>query len=358
MTAFTIDELAIPATIDAPDAADFIDMTHVRNEIEADAVGTSELTYEPAELLPNWQDPYSPQTCLIARVDGRIVARAVYEAPVEEGSTDAWFDIGVLPAFRRLGIGSALFEQLVAICTADGRTVQQSYVIHKRSDGAVQLPSPTGFGSVPRDNPETQFLRKRGFALEQVERVSRLPLPPDPASFAAALSAATAAAGDDYRVVQWTGRTPQKWLAGMALLHRRMSTDAPSAGLELSAETWDEGRVRALDERLMTSPRAHLVTAVEHVRTRTLVGFTDLSVPPETARPVDQQDTLVLKEHRGRRLGLLLKLSNLQYLAQRHAGHPAVTTFNAEENRPMLAVNEAIGFVPVGYGGGWKRLVG
>ena len=83
----------------------------------------------------------------------------------------------------------------------------------------------------------------------------------------------------------------------------------------------------------------------------------NVSVPPEVERPVEQQDTLVLKEHRGHRLGMLLKLSNLQYLAETHPGHPAVTTFNAEENRPMLGVNEAIGFVPAGYGGGWKRVV-
>jgi hypothetical protein len=45
MTAFTIDELPIPATIDAPDAADFIEMTEVRNAIEADTVGCRELAY-------------------------------------------------------------------------------------------------------------------------------------------------------------------------------------------------------------------------------------------------------------------------------------------------------------------------
>lgn len=355
MTAFTIDDLTVPATLDAPDAAGFVEMTNVRNEIEADTVGNRDLCYEPAELLPHWQDPYQPKTCLVARVDGRIVARAIYEAPIEEGSREAWLSIEVLPAFRRRGIGAALYERLAAMCDANGRAIQQGYFLHKRSDASEQLPSPTGFGSVPLDNPETRFLVARGFKLEQVERMSRLALPVDAAEFERLLGSARAAAGDEYRIVQWTGRTPEQWISDIALLHRRMSTDAPAAGLEVNEENWDEDRMRTSDDLLEDSPRTMLVTVAEHVQSGTLAGFTELSVPPELDRPVEQQDTLVLKEHRGHRLGMLLKLANLQYLAETHPGHPSVTTFNAEENRPMLDVNEAIGFVAVGYGGGWKK---
>jgi GNAT superfamily N-acetyltransferase len=357
MTAFTIDQLLIPKTIDSPDAADFIEMVNVRNEIEADIMGNRDLAYEPAELLPHWQDPYRPQVCLVARVDGRIVARAIYEAPIEAGSMEVWFAIEVLPAFRRRGIGSAIFDRLHAMGVADGRTVEQADVIHPRANSEDLVPSPTGFGAVPRNNPETQFLLKRGFALEQVERISRLAFPVDETLFATALAAAQEAAGADYRVIQWTGRTPDRWLAAVAMLHQRMSTDAPSAGLELTEEAWDEDRVRVLDDGRDVSPRTMLVSAVEHIPSGTLAGFTELSVPAELERPVEQLDTLVVKEHRGHRLGMLLKLANLRYLEVTFPGHPAVTTFNAEENRPMLAVNEQIGFEPIAYASVWKRTV-
>lgn len=354
MTDLTIEELTIPASITDPDAADFIEMVRVRNEIEADVVGSRDLAYEPAELLPHYHDEFYPQTCLVARVGGRIVARAVYEAPIEEGSTDAWFTVEVLPAFRRRGIGSALFDRMVGMAEADGRGVLQAYILHTRSDDPETLPSPTGFGAVPRNNPETRFLLSRGFRLEQVERMSRLQLPLDPDAFDRMLNEAEAKAGD-YHLEHWAGPCPEKWVSGLGLLRRRMSTDAPSAGLDYVEEEWTDERVRKHEALKLESPRVVLTTIAVHKESGEIAGFTELSVPPEASRPVQQNDTLVLEEHRGHRLGMLLKLANLRYLEHAHPGHPAVTTFNAEENRHMLSVNEAMGFVPVGYGGGWKR---
>jgi GNAT superfamily N-acetyltransferase len=80
-------------------------------------------------------------------------------------------------------------------------------------------------------------------------------------------------------------------------------------------------------------------------------------VPREAHRAVSQEDTLVLREHRGHRLGMLLKVANLQALHRSMPGYPSVITFNAEENRHMLRVNEELGFVPIGYEGAWRRVL-
>lgn len=49
-----------------------------------------------------------------------------------------------------------------------------------------------------------------------------------------------------------------------------------------------------------------------------------------------------------------LKTANLEFLEGTAPGHPSVLTWNAEENRPMLDVNEAVGFSPFGYEGAWR----
>ncbi len=263
-------------------------------------------------------------------------------------------NVEVLPEHRGKGIGSALLAQLEVLADADGRTVRQCYSIARNLPGE-RLDSPTGFGSVPLADPGVSFLRNRGWNLEQVERSSRLPLPVD--DITERLEQALARSGPDYRVQTWTGRTPERWLEDIALLSTRMSTDAPSGGMDEAEEVWTVERVLEYEERLDDSPRTSLFAAVEHVPSGHLVGYTELSVPAELDRAVSQEDTIVMREHRGHKLGMLLKVANLAQLHDLYPGHPSVTTFNAEENRHMLDVNEAVGFAAVAYEGAWRKAV-
>ena len=355
-----IEELTIPASVSGPDAADFIDMAVLRNEVAAHTLGTDDLAYSPAELLPTCLDPHLPQRILLARQGGALIGCGIYEAPIEDGSsalddgTVAWLSVEVRPAFRRRGVGGALYRRLAELAERDHRPILQAEVLHAAAPGA-RIDAPTGFGSVPRDTPETRFLLRRGYRLEQVERVSRLTLPLPPAVIAAHLAAARADAGTDYRTLVWEGPTDERWLSDLAHLHERMSTDAPSAGLEIPAEHWDAERMRTAEELERSGPRTLLHAVIEHAPSGRLVAFNELSVPAEPDRAVEQRDTLVLREHRGHRLGMLVKGANLLQLEATHPGHRSVTTFNAEENRHMLAVNEALGFFGIGYAAGWRK---
>lgn len=356
MPDFTIDEITVPESLDGPDAADFRATIDVRNAVETEGYGTDELTFTAEELHPHWIDhEYEPKRLFVARVDGAIVARAIYEIQPEDTGV-AWVSVQVLPKFRNRGIGSALTDALDAIAVAESKSKLIVYTVSKTGEGERIAP-PTGFGSVPAGNAEVRFLLGRGYTLEQVERGSRLALPVGDDLLRTKLAEASAAAGTDYTVHSWGDRTPVRWQADMAHLYTRMSTDAPTAGLEEPEDFWSVERLVAGEDRLEGGPRSTLVAAVEHLPTGRLVAYTTLSLPAELERPVSQEDTLVLREHRGHRLGMLLKVANLQNLERERPGHPSVITFNAEENRHMLDVNEAVGFVPMGYEGAWKRML-
>ena len=59
--------------------------------------------------------------------------------------------------------------------------------------------------------------------------------------------------------------------------------------------------------------------------------------------------------HRGHRLGMLVKLSNLRRLRAEYPAVERVVTYNAAEIDHMLAINVALGFRPAGYDGEWQR---
>ena len=69
-----------------------------------------------------------------------------------------------------------------------------------------------------------------------------------------------------------------------------------------------------------------------------------------------QNDTLVLAAHRGHRLGMLVKTAGMLAWHERFPRSPRIVTYNAEENRPMLSINEAVGFVPIGAVGAGKKV--
>ena len=148
-----------------------------------------------------------------------------------------------------------------------------------------------------------------------------------------------------------------EYVDGYAWMKSRMVTDAPSAGLEFDEETWDAARIAEHDSKYTDSGRTIQVTAAQHIATGELCAFNELVVGKDRTEASHQEDTLVLKEHRGHKLGTLVKCAGLLSWRDIAPDSPRVITYNAEENRPMLDINEAIGFVPISYEGAWKKVL-
>jgi GNAT superfamily N-acetyltransferase len=267
-------------------------------------------------------------------------------------------EIVVHPDLAGRGVDDALLDSALEHARSNSRRVvilSSEHVREPAAGDADALAAPTGSGRISRADPGAALAERAGFRLEQAERYSVLTLPVAPERLARLREQAAAVAGPDYRTVTWEDRCPDEWVDEFARLESRMNTDAPTAALEIVEDPWDAARVRDTDDSTAREGRGCLVCAVEHVPTGTLAGFTMVVYPWASPEVVFQFDTLVLREHRGNRLGLLVKAVALERLAQVWPRARRVHTWNAEENSFMLGINVALGFVPTGVFGMWQK---
>lgn len=355
-SALTVEQIVVPETLDAADARVFLEMVRIGNDMCRHDAGHDNLAQEPQEALGFWHDGSDwTHIGFAAERDGEVIGAVALQFATEEGTTTAEFDLMVDP--RRWGEGAeeALLEAVERAARQHGRTTLQTWTLHRPDPSGTRLDAPTGFGSVPADDRQTVFQRAHGYALEQVERTSAFDLRGDLAPVERMLAEADAAAGPDYRVVTWTSPTPPQHAEAFAYTLSRMSTDVPSAALVAEEHHWDAERVRRRDERLRNQGMLVSVAAVVHVPSDRIVAYNELAIGTDRTAATQQYGTLVLKEHRGHRLGAIVKCANLMRWRDLVPESPRVSTFNAEENRHMLDINEAIGFVPVSYAGAWQK---
>lgn len=372
MSTWTVREMHLPASLDAPDAWELHGAMEAEHETTLDTWGNLDLIRTAAEVLAAHQPAhqrYVRRTRLVA-VTGdptdptpdpaRVLGTAALFLPLADNTHTGHLSLSVRPGERRRGIGSALHDAAVEIARTDGRTT-----LTTSTDQGVEPPAgpgtiepSTGSGRVAADDPAVRFALARGFALEQVARYSVLDVPLDPAVLAEHRATAEKVAGGDYRVLTWGSRCPDEWVDELAVLEMRMSTDAPAGGLDLEEDRWDAERIRSTEADFVARGIRYKVAAVEHVPSGTLAGFSAFLCLARTDEFVHQHDTLVLAEHRGRRLGMLVKAANLERLAVEQPATRRIGTWNAEENASMLGINVALGFRPAGGAGEWQKRLG
>ncbi|WP_077490624.1 GNAT family N-acetyltransferase [Sinomonas mesophila] len=369
---YRVQRLSLPASLEAPGAAAFLEFCGLADEVQRQIWGHEDRCSPAAYRLRAWRDSaYESTAFFYVRDGGRMVGRAWCRVPLQEDLGRAQVRAEVLEGHTGRGIGRLLLAAAVEEARRRGRTVLDTYTEHPLArpltlptlpaaaaapDGVVPdavVPS-TGTGTVPGGDRSVRFAQAAGFALSQVTRFSELVLDEHEASWPALEAAAADKAGPDYEVLLWEC-VPPEHRAAMAELFGRMSIDAPQGEDAYEPERWDADRVAALDRMLFEAGTVPLYAVARHRGTGELAAYTALWVREGKEDVGDQDDTLVRLGHRGRSLGMLIKLANLRAYRARFPRAAKVVTFNAAENEHMLAINTALGFRPAGADGEWYR---
>ena len=284
--------------------------------------------HEPPPTAAQWRgalrSPWSgdPARLLVAG-DGPC-GLALVELPAHDNPHLATAQVLVAPGSRRRGVATALWEGVADLARAEGRRTVLA-------EARVGSPAEALYAAVGA-RPE----------LEEVQREQRL-RELDPA-LVARLRRAASAAARGYRLDSWTGPTPAGLQRAVAALQHTLN-DAPMGGLDHDGEAWDAGRLASRDAAVVAAGlRMHCVVALSaHGEP---AGFTDVAVSEDGAYAW-QWGTGVVPEHRGHRLGLLLKATMVERLWALEPALEVVTTWNADSNAHMVAVNDALGYRPV-----------
>lgn len=354
---YTISPLHVPESIDAADAREWHDYVALVNAVQREDSGSDYFDGDAAAWLAGYRHQEYRATHLLAArsADGSLVGigNCSYE---RDDAASAVVVIAVASRDRGAGIEDALLDELETIARDAGKTVLDTYsfVAADRVAGE-QIPSPTGFGSVPLDDAWTRLFLSRGYELGQVERASAFDLQGDLSAVQRILDDAQDIAGPDYETLWWLTPTPDEYIAGYAAAVGRLATDAPSGELEVDETKWDAERIRHREAMKRDAGIALAVTAVRHTPTGEIVAYNEIQVLSDRSRPSENIGTLVVAGHRGRRLGTIVKAYGLVKWHEAFPESPTVQTFNAEENRYMLDVNERVGFRPVCWTGEWQK---
>jgi GNAT superfamily N-acetyltransferase len=271
------------------------------------------------------------------------------ESPVAVGALEVTRDdnlafiegnLFVDPVERRRGYGSTLLAELERCARALHRPTLLVFV----TEGAREI----GTG------PNRTFAANRGYRVAE-ENVRRDLEWPRPEGDLDRLWAEWSPYASAYDIISWTNATPEELVEGRAHLSAIMPAETPHVDIDVEAEHWDAARVRLHEATVDRMGRDLLVAAAKHRDSGVLVGYSELTVSREQPQTAYQWDTLVIRAHRGHRLGGLLKVTTMRLLEAGGYATKKVTTFNSTLNGPMIAVNEALGARVAGAMVAWRK---
>jgi GNAT superfamily N-acetyltransferase len=316
-----------PAVVDGGLAHGLAELRNAATAVDAPHVAPVSAEWVRLRMLHADEDRPVPHLFVAVDDHGAVIGSAEVRVETWDNHHVASIDVETHPAVRGQGVG----DQLYAVALGRARSLGKTLLIA---------------GSWAGSHRE-EFWKRNGFAVAARDAQRRLVLADLPWARLDELHDRSVAASEGYEIVTMPTPTPPEEVDALLELNRAMN-DSPTDDLEIEDDVWVEERLRNYERaQLARGIRLHRLVARRRDDGE-LAGHTVVAVEDERPQLAFQEDTAVTRRHRGRRLGLRLKIEMLKLLADIEPQILHIDTWNAESNAHMVAVNDALGCVVVG----------
>lgn len=262
-----------------------------------------------------------------------MVGELELQVPLNENLDMIHFHVEVLQAYRNRRIASRLVDELEVQRAEIDRPRLTTYGVETNPDQDLDEPS------LPINRLATRLgMTRRNVA---VARKLDLPVAPDVLE---AMEAEAAPYLDGYTIQVWFGHPPREHWLRYGTMMTQLDLDEPDEEVDLQPQHYDEQRLEiAFDRQDRTGVVPIIAVAV--APDGSLVGHSELQYRDNPGTDlVWQENTLVMPEHRGHRLGLALKAATHRVLAERAPQMTSELTWNSHVNDQMISINEKMGY--------------
>lgn len=291
--------------------------------------------WAPDSLVTKWGpgfDDAPRERWLATSADGAPAGAYLLQLPEKENTALARITMIVEPSLRRAGVGRFLL----------GHAVERA-----RLAGRIRLTA-----SVRDDTPGSAFAATAGATPGIPELIRMLDIDAAARSRWAGLRDAALSRAAGYSLLSWIGPTSEDLLPAVAAVHSALGDAPRDPGIEPTI--WTADRVRRMERLMVENGLTPYSVAARHDASGELAALTQLCTELHTPDWAFQQVTAVLPDHRGHRLGLLVKIANLELLAEREPAVRHIQTSNAGANDHMIAINELLGCYVAGVSRDWE----
>ena len=248
----------------------------------------------------------------------------VVDLPTRDNLHLVWAEIFVHPDHRRRGHGSAIMTEALRMARDAGRNT--IWVGTAEDDqGAGKFAERFGFKYASHDARRRQMLAD----VDQTE-IRRL--------WTVAEQAASA-----YRLERLQPPIADQILTELIEVTAAIN-DAPMGDLTYEDEKFDLQRLQDRETAVASRGDCAYRVIARNRTTGEVGGHTMVITQPLQPQFGFQADTAVARHHRGHRLGLLLKIDMMRWLAAAEPQLKIIETWNNVDNAFMINVNEALGY--------------